>query len=114
MEREVDNQVAAPTETRTPNLHRVNKNRSSKSADGRVATVATSAGEENLDQPKNKRTHLTPTGLLMEGHCTQNHPAGQDLLGVESLDDIAKDHVTHSDRRADDSGQNKVQTADDR
>jgi hypothetical protein len=42
------------------------------------------------------------------------HQAGQDLLGCESLDDIAKDHVTHSDRRADDSGQNKVQTADDR
>jgi len=38
MEREVDNQVAAPAETRTPNLHRA-KNRSSKSADGRVATV---------------------------------------------------------------------------
>jgi hypothetical protein len=36
------------------------------------------------------------------------------LLGCESLDDIAKDHVTHSDRRADDSGQKKVQTADDR
>jgi hypothetical protein len=31
-----------------------------------------------------------------------------------SLDDIAKDHVTHSDRRADDSGQKKVETADDR
>ena len=34
--------------------------------------------------------------------------------GCESLDDIAKDHVTHTDRRADGSGQNKVQTADDR
>ena len=34
--------------------------------------------------------------------------------GCESLDDIAKDHVTHSDRRADDSGQKKVQTANDR
>jgi hypothetical protein len=33
---------------------------------------------------------------------------------VKALDDIAKDHVTHSDRRADDSGQKKVQTADDR
>jgi hypothetical protein len=36
------------------------------------------------------------------------------LLGCVSLYDIAKDHVTHSDRRADDSGQKKVQTADDR
>ena len=33
---------------------------------------------------------------------------------VKALDDIAKDHVTHSDRRADDSGQKKVQTADER
>ncbi len=35
-------------------------------------------------------------------------------LSCERLDDIAKDRVTHSDRRADDSGQKKVQTADDR
>jgi hypothetical protein len=33
---------------------------------------------------------------------------------VKALDDIAKDHVTHNDRRAEDSGQKKVQTADDR
>src|SRR6267142_1446712 len=32
--------------------------------------------------------------------------------GCESLDDIAKDHVTHTDRRADGSGQNKVETDD--
>jgi hypothetical protein len=30
MELEVENQVAAPAETRTPNLHRANKNRSSR------------------------------------------------------------------------------------
>ena len=36
------------------------------------------------------------------------------IVSTASLDDIAKDHVTHSDRRADDSGQKKVQTADDR
>jgi len=35
-------------------------------------------------------------------------------MGGESLDDIAKDHVTHTDRCADDSGQNEIQTADDR
>jgi len=34
MEDKVDKQVAAPAETRTPNLHRA-KNRSHKSADGR-------------------------------------------------------------------------------
>ena len=31
---------------------------------------------------------------------------------VCSLDDIAKDHVTHTDRRADGGGQNKVETDD--
>jgi hypothetical protein len=35
----VDYQIAAPTESRTPNLHRAT-NRSTKSADGRVATEA--------------------------------------------------------------------------
>ncbi len=44
MEHKVDKQVAALAETRTPNLHRA-KNRSHKSADGRVATVATRLGE---------------------------------------------------------------------
>ena len=35
---EVDNQVAAPAETRTPNLHRAKKSLN-ESADGRVATA---------------------------------------------------------------------------
>ncbi len=52
MEREVDNQVAAPTETRTPNLHRAKKSLT-KSADGRVATVATRR-EKNLSNEKTK------------------------------------------------------------
>jgi Transposase IS116/IS110/IS902 family len=43
MEREVDKQVAASAETRTPNLHRA-RNRSPKSADGRVATVVARNG----------------------------------------------------------------------
>jgi hypothetical protein len=47
------------------------KHRSSKSADGRLATVATRP-EKNLIQPKDKGTHLTPTGLLMEGVYTNN------------------------------------------
>jgi len=67
METEVENQVAAPAETRTPNWHRANKNRSLKSEDGRVATVAIRRERKNLVQRKNKRAHLTPTGLLMEG-----------------------------------------------
>src|SRR6266496_451111 len=44
------------------------KNRSSKSADGRVATVAARAGEKPCPTKK-ERIHLTPTGLLMEGHA---------------------------------------------
>jgi hypothetical protein len=31
-----------------------------------------SAGETNFVQRKNETIHLTPTGLLMEGHYTQN------------------------------------------
>jgi hypothetical protein len=45
MEIKVENQVAAPTETRTPNWHRAKQNRSPKSADGRVASVATRLGK---------------------------------------------------------------------
>jgi hypothetical protein len=36
---EVDNQLAVPTETKAPTLHRAT-NRSSKNADGRIAYVA--------------------------------------------------------------------------
>jgi hypothetical protein len=44
-------------------------NRSSKSADGRVATRR----EKRLAQRKNKRMHLTPTGPLREGRYAQNY-----------------------------------------
>ena len=40
-----------------------------ESADGRMASVANSAGEKLVNQ-NNTRTHLTPTGLLMEGDYT--------------------------------------------
>jgi len=62
---EVDYQVAAPAEMRTPNLHRA-KNRSPKSADGRMATEAARLKRQNLLIRKRK-TDLTLTGLLMEG-----------------------------------------------
>ena len=69
--RKVDNQVAAPAETRTPNLHRAKQNRSSKSADGRVATGP--ARLRRMNEKQNLcRNNLTPTGLLMEGVYTQN------------------------------------------
>jgi hypothetical protein len=47
-----------------------------KSADGRVATVATRLGKKRNDSPKPRRIDLTPTGLLMEGHYTQNPCSG--------------------------------------
>src|SRR5439155_2462175 len=53
MELQVDKQVAASAETRTPNLHRA-KNRSSKSADGRVADSGSSAGKKTLSNEKTK------------------------------------------------------------
>jgi len=48
------------------------ENRSSNSADGRVATVTTRLEEKISDHQKPSRTHLTPTGLLMEGDYTHN------------------------------------------
>ena len=67
--RKVDNQVAAPAETRTPNWHRAKQNRSSKSADGRVATGP--ARLRRMNEKQNLcRNNLTPTGLLMEGVYT--------------------------------------------
>src|SRR6266849_3580622 len=70
MESKVDNQVAAPAETRTPNLHRA------KIAHRRVRMEGWRqwqlGGREKLVQRKNKRTLLTPTGLLMEGVYAQN------------------------------------------
>jgi hypothetical protein len=44
-----------------------------------------SAGEKNLVQQKNTRTHLTPTGLLMEGHYTQYQKAPTFAVSCESL-----------------------------
>jgi hypothetical protein len=63
--------MAAPAVTRTPNLHRANESLL-ESANGSMATVATRREEKKPVQRKNKRTDLTPTGLLMEGHYTQN------------------------------------------
>jgi hypothetical protein len=47
------------------------------------ATVATQREEKNLVQRKNKRTDLTPTGLLMEGDLTQNPCRG--ILSVIAM-----------------------------
>src|SRR5712692_7660088 len=75
MESKVDNQVAAPAETRTPNLHRAKIAHRRVRMEGRRQWQL--GGREKLVQRKNKRTLLTPTGLLMEGGYTQNPRAFQ-------------------------------------
>ena len=68
---EVDNQMAAPAETRTPNLHRANQ-----SAHRRVRMEGWRqwrlGGKKQRDQQIPKRIPLTPTGLLMEGDYTHD------------------------------------------
>jgi len=59
---EVDNQVAAPAETRTPNLHRAKIAPRVRMEGWRQWRL----GEEKIFQQK-RRLDLTPTGLLMEG-----------------------------------------------
>jgi hypothetical protein len=66
MELQVDNQVVATAETRTPNLYRA-KTSLSRVRMERMASVATRR-EKNLVEQKTKRILLIPTGLLMEGH----------------------------------------------
>jgi hypothetical protein len=74
---EVDKQMAAPAETRTPNLHRANQ-----SAHRRVRMEGWRQWQLGGRKPcptKNQRTLLTPTGLLMEGDYTSRpgplHPS---------------------------------------
>jgi hypothetical protein len=68
VKRQVANQMAAPAELRTPNMHRA-KPSLLESADGSMATVAAGAKKKRLQQNET-RIHLTPTGLLMEGVYT--------------------------------------------
>jgi hypothetical protein len=70
---EVDNQVAAPAETRTPNLHRANQS-AHRECGWKGGDSGDSAGKKQRDQQISKRIPLTPTGLLMEGDYT-NYPA---------------------------------------
>ena len=80
--------MAAPAVTRTPNLHRANESLL-ESANGSMATVATRREEKNPVQRKNKRTDLTPTGLLMEGHFAQNPYRGI-LSAIEIFSPITR------------------------
>jgi hypothetical protein len=69
VKRKVAKQMAAPAETRTPNMHRANESLL-ESADGSMATVATRQ-EKTFASEKEHGIRLTPTGLLMEGLYTQ-------------------------------------------
>jgi hypothetical protein len=69
---EVDNQVAAPAETRTPNWHRAKI--AHRECGWKGGDSGDSARREScLTKMKN---HLTPTGLLMEGDYTHNPLVG--------------------------------------
>ena len=61
---------AAPV-TRTPNLHRANSDRSPRVRMEGWRQWRLGRGKNRV-QRKNKRIDLTPTGLLMEGHYTQD------------------------------------------
>jgi hypothetical protein len=81
MELQGDNQMAAPAEPRTPNMHRAN-DRSHKSADGSMATVATRQEKKTCptrdkdpldsDRPSHgRRLHsvsLNPLGVYRKAH----------------------------------------------
>jgi hypothetical protein len=54
VETEVVNQVAAPAEPRTPNVHQAKPKSLLESADGSMATAANSAEEKPLPQKKNR------------------------------------------------------------
>jgi hypothetical protein len=66
---EVDKQVAAPAETRTPNLHRA-KQSAHLECGWKGGDSGDSAGKKQRDQQIPKRIPLTPTRLLMEGVYT--------------------------------------------
>ena len=87
---EVENQVAAPTETRTSNLHRA-KNRSSTECgwkdDGRGGPLGKVRTERKL--------FLTLTGLLMESDCTQNPVVGE----IAILRQLSKASFGRADRQ---------------
>ena len=67
-------------QTRTPNLHRANKI-AHQECGWKGGDSGGSAGRKKLVQRKNKRTHLTPAGLLMEGDYT-NYAPGPPLAGL--------------------------------
>ena len=72
---EVDKQVAAPAETRTPNLHRARI--AHQECGWKGGDSGDSAGKKQRDLQIPKRIPLTPTGLLMEGRShSLTHTSG--------------------------------------
>jgi hypothetical protein len=69
VKRQVDKQGAAPAETRTPNWHRATRSLI-KECGWKGGDSSSLGSEKTMSTQKTKRTHLTPTGLLMEGDYT--------------------------------------------
>ena len=82
--------MAAPAETRTPNMHRA-KRFAPRECGWKHGVSGHSAGEKTFVQPSQTRIDLTPTGLLMEGHFTQN--ASQ---AASSAKNLAKERIAFS------------------
>ena len=62
-------QIAAPAETRTPNMHRA-KPIAHTECEWKHGDSGKLGGRKNLVQQNPNRIHLTRTGLLMEGDYT--------------------------------------------
>lgn len=63
------NQIAAPAETRTPNMHR-SERIAPRECERKLGDSGKLPGKKLVRQEE-ERTYLTPTGLLMQGHSGQ-------------------------------------------
>jgi len=73
--------MAAPAELRTPNMHRA-KRIAPRECGWKHGDSGERATKKKLRKQHESRIPLTPTGLLMEGHYTQN-PCGGILSEIE-------------------------------
>jgi len=77
-------QIAAPAETRTPNVHRANESLP-ESADRSMATGRLGRKKKTLFNEARRKTYLTPIGLLMEGFGGKSATAGIAVRGETVL-----------------------------
>jgi hypothetical protein len=69
VKRQVANQMAAPAELRTPNMHRA-KRFAPRECGWKHGDSGERAKKKKRVEQNETRIHLTPTGLLMEGGYT--------------------------------------------